>query len=136
MTHPGDLLSAYLDGELEASEARSIVQHLGFCEPCRLELSEVQRSRSAVRGLPMLDLPDEALAAVEGDIEPAGRHHRILVGAAAALVAVLVAAAAVLSADTPVPISASDLSDRYAARSAADPGFNPVKLLPPVGGQE
>ena len=36
--HPGDLLSAYLDGELTARELESVSAHLEGCAECRRQL--------------------------------------------------------------------------------------------------
>jgi anti-sigma factor RsiW len=49
MTHPGDLLHAYLDNELDAPRALEIHQHLAECEACRAELAAADHVRSAVK---------------------------------------------------------------------------------------
>jgi anti-sigma factor RsiW len=61
MSHQPELLSAMLDGELSESEAAWVAAHLDGCGQCRSELEDLASARAAVRGLPMLDLPDEAL---------------------------------------------------------------------------
>ncbi len=55
--HPGDLLSALLDGELEASERDLVKEHLSVCSPCASELDEIRASRRAVRLLPGIEPP-------------------------------------------------------------------------------
>lgn len=52
----GDLLSAYLDGELEDGELDIVVTHLESCSPCRFEFVAVREARTAVRILPELEL--------------------------------------------------------------------------------
>jgi Putative zinc-finger len=50
--HPGDLLSAYTDGELSATERTAIDDHLGTCPSCRRELAATAEAKSWVTGLP------------------------------------------------------------------------------------
>ena len=58
MTHPSELISAYLDGELNGSEQQKLLTHLSGCGRCSVELEELQEVRSAVRSLPVIELPD------------------------------------------------------------------------------
>lgn len=70
--HPGDLLSAYLDDELTAGQRAAIEEHLGGCEACQTELTEVGEARAVLRGL--------------GDVAvPFGFYERLLRGGDAAL---------------------------------------------------
>lgn len=70
-TWSDDLLSAYLDGELDAETRTEVEQRLAASPERRAELDDVRAARDAVRGLPMVDLsPDEwrsVLAAVAAD---------------------------------------------------------------------
>lgn len=50
--HPGDLLSAHLDGELDAELSRWVVGHLDGCAECRQAADDVARARALVRDLP------------------------------------------------------------------------------------
>ena len=63
MTHPGDLLSAYLDGELAPEEAAGVDAHLAGCDECRAELNALDGVRSGLRSLPLLEPPAHVLAA-------------------------------------------------------------------------
>lgn len=63
MTHRPELLSAMLDGELSESEVSWVADHLEGCGECRAELDDLASARSAVRSLPVLDLPDGILPA-------------------------------------------------------------------------
>ena len=51
-SHPGDLLSAYADGELSASERATIDDHLVTCPSCRQELAGTTEAKSWVTSLP------------------------------------------------------------------------------------
>ena len=51
------LLSAYVDGEVTAEEAREVEELLASSEDARRELAELQATVDLVRGLPDLDLP-------------------------------------------------------------------------------
>jgi Putative zinc-finger len=55
--HPGELLSAYLDGELSPAERDQVDTHLASCPACRADLDEERDVRAAVRGLPPVDPP-------------------------------------------------------------------------------
>ena len=51
------LLSAYVDGEVTAEEAREVEELLASSENARRELAELQATVDLVRGLPDLELP-------------------------------------------------------------------------------
>ncbi|MBU1226075.1 MAG: zf-HC2 domain-containing protein, partial [Actinobacteria bacterium] len=57
MNHPGDLLSALLDGELTPEEIGAVSEHLDMCAACRAELEATAAARTALRSLPVLDPP-------------------------------------------------------------------------------
>ena len=59
--HPGDLLSAWLDDELEPPEAAAVAAHVGACSACAAERDEVEAGRAALRGLPHLEAPPGVL---------------------------------------------------------------------------
>jgi anti-sigma factor RsiW len=69
-----DLLSAYLDGELDPETRTEVEAHLAASPERRAALDDLRAARDAVRGLPMVDLTPEAwravIAAVAAD-EPA-----------------------------------------------------------------
>ena len=52
-----ELLSAYVDGEVTAEEAREVEEILASSEDARRELAELQATVDLVRGLPELELP-------------------------------------------------------------------------------
>lgn len=100
MTHLGEGLSAYLDGEADEWEATHVAEHVASCEECRLEMEALVAARRAVRSLPMLDLP--ATLAVE-PIGSGRRRRPWRVVAAAAAVAVVASAVALGSTEI-VPV--------------------------------
>lgn len=61
MSHQPELLSAMLDGELSEAETSWVAAHLESCGQCRSDLEDLASARAAVRGLPMLDLPEDVL---------------------------------------------------------------------------
>lgn len=64
-----DMLSAYLDGELNDAERVAVEQRLEVSAEWRAELAEVESARAIVRALPVRDAPpgfwDRVLAHVE-----------------------------------------------------------------------
>ena len=64
VAHPGDLLSALLDGELAPAEAAAVVAHLDGCPACAAERDEVAAARAALRALPALEAPPGVLRAL------------------------------------------------------------------------
>lgn len=126
MSHPGALLSAYLDGELAPAERASVDAHLAGCLDCRGELDGLMAARSALRGLPVLDLPP-GMIPVPG---PAPLRRRVPVGAWAASVAAAAAIAVGVLAAGGSPAPAFDLDaliDRHTARVVVDPGISTVR---------
>ena len=54
----GELLTAYLDGELRPGELEQVVGHLGDCPDCILEFHSLKEMRAAMRLLPVLKAPE------------------------------------------------------------------------------
>lgn len=59
----GEMMSAYLDGELRDGELDQVVSHLTDCLECIAEFHELKEARTAVRMLPMLQVPDRVMPA-------------------------------------------------------------------------
>ena len=55
-----DLLSAYVDGELDADTRAAVETRLARSSEWRAVLEEVRGAKAAVRGLPSVDLPADA----------------------------------------------------------------------------
>lgn len=132
MTHPSELISAYLDGELSSVERAELLDHLSGCGRCSAELEDVQRVRAAIRSLPVLELPADILPAVKGAAEviPLHRNRGVWVGAAAAVIALAIVGAALLT-PPPASVSVDELSSRFGARVSLDPAFGPAKVVVP-----
>jgi anti-sigma factor RsiW len=59
----GELMSAYLDGELRDGELDRVVTHLADCLDCIAEFHDLKEARTAVRMLPILQVPDRVMPA-------------------------------------------------------------------------
>ena len=59
----GELMSAYLDGELRDGELEQVVAHLTDCLPCIAEFHDLKEARTAVRMLPILQVPYRVMPA-------------------------------------------------------------------------
>lgn len=131
MTHPSELISAYLDGELHGSELRELLDHLGGCGRCSAELAEIQEVRTSVRSLPVLELPLGVVLEADPVVVPIRRNKGFWAGVAAAAVIAVIAIAALI---TPPPgsVSMDDLNSRFGARVSLDPAFGPAKVVVPV----
>ncbi len=130
MSHPSEMISAYLDGELSSAEVTQLFDHVSGCGRCAAEMQELQTVRSAVRSLPLLELPAGLIPEADMTVVPLHRNRGFLVGAAAAVVALVIAVAAMLTPSTPA-ISLEELNSRYGARASLDPAFGPAKVIVP-----
>jgi len=130
VTHAGELISAYLDGELPRSDVEQLFKHLSSCGRCSAEMQDLQAVRSAVRSLPLLELPPGLIPEADAEIIPLHRNRGFLVGAAAAVVALVIAVAAIFTPST-AAISVEELNSRYGARASLDPAFGPAKVVVP-----
>jgi anti-sigma factor RsiW len=130
MSHVGEQISAYLDGELARSEVDQLFTHLSSCGRCAAEMQDLQFVRSAVRSLPLLDLPPGLVPEADAELIPLRRNRGFLVGAAAAVVALVIAIAAIFTPST-AAISLEELNSRYGARASLDPAFGPAKVVMP-----
>jgi anti-sigma factor RsiW len=130
MSHAGDLISAYLDGELSRAEIEQLQTHLSSCGRCAAEIQEMQLVRSAVRSLPMLELPAGLVPEADAEVVPLRRNKGFWVGAAAAAVALVIAIAALVTPSSP-SIAIDELNSRYGARASLDPAFGPAKVVVP-----
>jgi anti-sigma factor RsiW len=130
MSHPSELISAFLDGELDDRERSDLIRHLGGCGKCTVELEDMQRVRAAVRSLPVLELPVGLIPEADPVVVPLRSHKGFWAGVAAAVVIAVIAVAALV---TPPAASTSidHLNSLYGARSSVDPAFGPAKVVVP-----
>ncbi|MGH8913522.1 MAG: anti-sigma factor family protein [Acidimicrobiia bacterium] len=130
MRHAGEMISAYLDGELSQPEIDQLFAHVSSCGRCAAEMQEMQAVRSAVRSLPLLELPQGLIPEADAVLVPLHRNRGFLVGAAAAVVAAVIAIAALMT-PAAAPVSLEELNSRYGARASLDPAFGPAKVVVP-----
>ena len=78
-----ELLSAYVDGQVSASEASRVQEHLAACAECRRELEALRATVSLLRSLPQVQ-PSRSFALAEAP-EPADRRWPVAWGARAAM---------------------------------------------------
>ncbi|MDR9451744.1 MAG: zf-HC2 domain-containing protein, partial [Acidimicrobiia bacterium] len=85
MTHPSELLSALLDGELTGDEEVRIAEHLATCSGCREELDDLNAARTAVRSLPVVEMPPGLGLSGEqpAEVRPLTRRPPVWIAAAA-----------------------------------------------------
>ena len=131
MRHAGELISAYLDGELIGEERRQLFEHLNSCGVCAAEMDDMQRVRTAIRSLPMVELQPGLVPEAEVEQAPLYRNRGVLVGAAAAVLALVIAVAALVTPPPPT-VSVEDLNSRFGARVSIDPAFGPAKVVVPI----
>ncbi len=133
LDHPGEELTAFLDGELTPAQVDEVVEHLSRCTACRDELQEQDAARTAVRSLPRLEIPAALLEGdgVTGDEQAPRRGWRVPV---AAVVAAVVAAGAIvvgLSGDGGATIERDRLTEWHNARLTVGKGSSVIPVSMP-----
>lgn len=124
--HLGELLSAYLDGELSAAEQRRVSDHIVSCARCRGELHDLDRARIAIRSLPGVDTGQlDQVPAL-----PSPRRSRLAVAGSIGIAAAVALFVALSLGGQPEPaFSLDDLGNHHIARASAEPGF---AVFPPA----
>jgi anti-sigma factor RsiW len=133
VTHPGELLSAFLDGELVERERSEVTEHLATCPSCEDELNGLHFARAAVRSLPLVELPAGLVPAVEhpAEVRHLTRRPPVWVAAAAAaILAFFVGIATILAPPTTLEVRLDQLSDQYGARTSLEPAITPRTPVP------
>lgn len=130
MSHPSEMISAYLDGELNDGERHELMRHLAGCGRCSAELADMQRVRAAIRSLPVLELPVGLVPDADPDVVPL-RHHKGLWAGVAAAILVIVVTVAALVTPPPNDYTVDYLNSRFGARASLDPAFGPAKVVVP-----
>ena len=121
--HPGDAISAWIDGELDEREAADVAVHVAACSGCSAERGEVKAARRLVRALPALDPPPGTLGVPSRQAE--ARWRPALLGTVAAAIGVLglVVVSEPVVADQPAMATLVSSHGR-----AAEPGGSPSAL--------
>jgi predicted anti-sigma-YlaC factor YlaD len=127
VTHPDDLLSAYLDGEVWGDERATIAEHLAACEGCRRELAEVAEARAQVRGLPLLEPPPGLVPAPASRPRPFLRRRWAWAASAAAAAVIVVGIVLGGGGETAPAIDLGTLAERHTARVVVDPGIATIR---------
>lgn len=124
--HVGDLVSAYLDGELDGETGAWVRDHLAGCAPCRELAVDTETARAWLRSLPEVDatpVVEQLLARHRAAI----RAGAVFVGLAAVVVGSLALTAAVIRTDVVPDVDA--LVDAHLAASDADDNGLVVEVL-------
>ena len=131
MSHPEDLLSAFLDGESNASERTAVSEHLASCVACSAELTALEKARLAVRSLPFFALPPGVLP--EADVVPIAtplmRRAWVWASSAAAAVVMVAGIALTSGAEPASNIDLDALAERHTARVVVQPGIATIRSL-------
>lgn len=131
--HPDDLLSAFLDDELDEATALRVTRHVADCASCLADLEGLRQARAALRGLPEIDAPPAGLFAAvpqaAAHADAASRGRLAAAGVAAGLAALLSTAFVLGDAEPgqvvpPVDVVVVD----HVARTGAGPVIQPVDL--------
>ncbi|HKZ20493.1 MAG TPA: zf-HC2 domain-containing protein [Acidimicrobiia bacterium] len=127
--HPGEDLSAYLDGELDSLELVRVKGHISACDHCRDEVAALMEVRARLRSLPMLELP--ATQKLRRRAAGLRRKPKLIWGTAAATAAALaVVLASFASPREVIALTQDDLSAPWLARTSFDPS-SAGRLIPP-----
>jgi anti-sigma factor RsiW len=128
--HPGDSLSALLDGELSPADEAAVQAHLVACPTCRHEMEAVRVARLWVRALPPVEPPFGLYQRMLEPYRPGRRRVAMaFLGAAAAVAAVIVSVAP--ARQPAVDPSVATLIEAHAT-SASTEG-DPLTNLAPAG---
>ncbi len=124
--HLGELLSAYLDGELPTAEQDEVSDHVITCAQCRGELHDLDSARIAIRALPGMDTGQID----EIPVAPSSHRGRIAAAGSIGIAAAVALFFALTVGGEPAPsFSLDDLSSHHIARASAEPGF---AIFPPA----
>jgi hypothetical protein len=132
--HPGELLSARLDEELDPATARTVDRHVASCTACRAELDGLDRARGAVRALPRINAPAGVVDRLVDERHRADRRGVALASVAAGLVVVMGLAVAEpldrsepagrdVARDDIVRLESNQVDDGEAERSLGDRAY-------------
>jgi hypothetical protein len=73
-----EILSSYLDGDLESEAAGTTAEHLAECEVCRDSLAQIRSVRDAAGGMEQLAPPDQVWAGIQERIQVSRVRKRSL----------------------------------------------------------
>lgn len=124
-----EILSAYLDGDLESEEAGRTAEHIAECPVCRCALAEVRTIRDGAAGMEQLTPPDRTWGAIQERIHSSRARSRRLARfwwvAVPAMAATLLVVALATKVHVPglsgrsIAVSTADMSQQQAAVQTA-----------------
>lgn len=130
--HPGDLLSALVDGELDSTTAAHVRWHLEACAACAVELDGIRVVRRELRLLPAVEPPVPLLELEARRREREARRARRTT-AWQAVAAVALAVALLPGARADVSVGLTGAVDRHVhAASAMSVGAAGALRAPPT----
>jgi anti-sigma factor RsiW len=124
-----DLLSAYLDGELDVEDSARLDAHIPSCAECRSTLDALRATLGDLALLRLVEMDAYAVAALEHRLESASRLRRPSArriwfsGAAAAAVIAMVASLAVVQNARRSPTTGARSADTAAGAGALNAGI-------------
>jgi len=128
--HPGEALSALLDGELSPQQEADVQSHLVGCASCRHEMETVGLARLWIRALPPVEPPFGLYERMLVPYRPGRRRMAMaFAGAAAAVAAVVLSMAPARQA--PVDPAVATLIEAHATSASVD--GDPLTNLAPAG---
>jgi anti-sigma factor RsiW len=131
VSHLDDLLSAYLDGELEDAARHEVAAHLDECGACRIELAQAAEARMALRNLPQLEAPPALFGRERAAIRGRVRFFRPVWGWAAAGAAALALTIGLVAGpgEPEQTIDLDTFAERHTARVVFEPGIATVRAV-------
>ena len=54
-----ELVTAYVEGALDAATLRRVEEHLAVCEPCRVYVEQMRAVKDGLRGAELPELPED-----------------------------------------------------------------------------
>jgi hypothetical protein len=118
--HPGELLSALLDHELDPDTSRSVGRHVSACTTCAAELDGLGQARDALRGHAVVAAPAGFIDRLIQERHRADRRGVALASVAAGLV-VVAGLAAAEPLDPPAPAEPEAVHDDGIVRLESRP---------------
>lgn len=122
-THPSEIeLVELVEGELEEAVSAAIAAHVERCETCRSQLALLEAGRSALRALPLLELPpgrlEQALSALPTQEREPGLVRSLLRFRRRLALTLVPAALAVVAVVVGITVATRDGSERRPAAGA------------------